>query len=274
MNRRRKQQKTAIFTRLGFNLALIAFFGLVFIAIRRRNDSLGTSALIHSMLLLSGLVGTSLLTDKTLIPINFKPMDLDTTFRALIIAALSMLIQLISALVLTIADIEHAFFYIFAAVSEELFFRAFILTLFKRLQTPNILNIFISAACFTAIHVNYYGNITKIVGVFFGGIMLAIVFVIWEDITANILGHMINNLIAVGNRFLRVSLASEPTILILMTIIFIIINLYGIEKLLKEKDRVERKKYFILIIFSSICLLITLLSFIIDIPIFAYGGIL
>jgi len=62
-----------------------------------------------------------------------------------------------------------------------------------------MLGCLIQAVAFTAIHQNYYADPAMLLSVFLGGFLLGLLYLHWRDLTANILGHFILNLIAVQN---------------------------------------------------------------------------
>jgi membrane protease YdiL (CAAX protease family) len=150
-----------------------------------------------------GYIGTQIATQQPLFPRpdQLLPFNINSGIRALIIFGLMMVTQLITSIVFTFSTTERAFYFVFAAVCEEVFFRVLILTVIIRINPSiimKIVGILVQAVMFVAIHQNYYGNITMMVGVFIGGIILGICYVIWEDPTANILGHFILNLFVIN----------------------------------------------------------------------------
>jgi membrane protease YdiL (CAAX protease family) len=170
---------------------------------------MSTSAFMQFALGFIGLLGTQLIAQQPIIPQgkqNFKSVDLNTGIRAIIIGLLGMGIQLISKQVFSFTILEQAVYFVFAAITEEVFFRGFILNLFIKLDQTKmkfsptrLVGVLVQAIGFAAIHQNYYSNLPMLVSVFVGGLMLGFMYLIWEDLTANILGHFIINIIAVQN---------------------------------------------------------------------------
>lgn len=151
--------------------------------------------------------------------LEFKPFSLYTLPRFLILFILFFGIQAISQLPFTIENIEKGFSIMFASVAEEMFFRGLIISIFKkmsfRIRDPDkkkiwkskllgdfdlnfrpimVLGFGVQALFFAYIHQNYYGNMRMMIALFVGGFMLAFFYSMWDDLTANILGHFILNI--------------------------------------------------------------------------------
>lgn len=150
--------------------------------------------------------------------LKFKPFSFYTLPRLLILFILIFAIQILSQLPFTIENIEKGLSIIFASVAEELFFRGLFVSIFKkisfRIRDPDrskirksallgdfdmnfrpitMLGFGVSALFFAFIHQNYYGNLNMMIALFIGGFMLAFFYSMWDDLTANILGHFILN---------------------------------------------------------------------------------
>jgi membrane protease YdiL (CAAX protease family) len=99
---------------------------------------------------------------------------------------------------LSVNQVELFFYYIFGAISEELFFRGFLFRIILG-NKNNLLRLIagavISSICFAAIHIGYYASITKMAIVFASGIILCIYYWHWKDLLANVVAHAIINLI-------------------------------------------------------------------------------
>jgi membrane protease YdiL (CAAX protease family) len=162
-------------------------------------------ALYMTIFAITGLLGTQMINNQPLIPMepkHFAPISLDTGVRAAIILAASMVTQLIVKAALSFTIQEQAAYFIFAAVCEELFFRVLIISILLKLKDDfqmKFIAVVVQALMFAAIHQNYYSNLPMLVSVFIGGIILGIFFVWWRDPTANILAHFALNVIAVQN---------------------------------------------------------------------------
>lgn len=131
-----------------------------------------------------------------------KALSLSSALKALIIGFSLILIQFITKFALTITDWEHAAYVVAASISEEMFFRIFLLSIFsKQVFRKNysiflpIIGIIIQSIAFTVMHVNYYDNPAMLVSVFIGGVVLGIYYYIWKDADALILGHFMVNLV-------------------------------------------------------------------------------
>lgn len=203
-------------TIVSFILVAMAILIMAFFAIRHSIDESdwATSALMQGSFGLIGLLGTQLLSKQPVIPTQkeqFKKVNLDTGIRSILIAGAGMIIQLISQQVLSFTILEQAVYFIFSAITEEVFFRGFLLGIFIKLEkefdkNPSMdpipiktIGVIVQAIAFVAIHQNYYGDVPMLIGLGLGGLMLGIVYIVWEDLTANILGHFIINIIAVQN---------------------------------------------------------------------------
>ena len=203
--------KEPVHTIVSFTMVLMSIIIMLYFGIRHISDEpeWAKSAFMQFTLGFIGLLGSQLISEQPIIPQgkhNFKSVDLNTGIRAILIGFLGMGVQLISKQVFSFTILEQAVYFVFAAITEEVFFRGFILTIFIKLdQTkmkfspPRLVGVLVQAIGFAAIHQNYYSNLPMLISVFVGGLMLGLVYLIWEDLTANILGHFIINVIAVQN---------------------------------------------------------------------------
>jgi len=241
---RRKQE--GIITRIVVILVFISFPVLAYLGFRYFNvedindSNWGLFALLQSAFVLTGFFGSSLLTHGQIFPQKLKKVELETITRAIIITLFIVGIQILTSLKLSVSSTEKALYYVFAAIGEELFFRAFLLELMKKFNVNKIVSVFVSAGLFAAIHINYYGDLMALLSVFLGGLLLAVFYILYRDITANILAHLINNLIAVGFSFLTVSFSSEIDISIIcfsavgmIVIFFLTIVFFQLKKIEK-----------------------------------------
>lgn len=150
--------------------------------------------------------------------LKFKPFSFYTLPRLLIMFILIFGIQVLSQLPFTIENIEKGLSIIFASVAEEMFFRGLLISIFKKIsfkiRDPDpkkiikssllgsfdlnfrpitVLGFGVSALFFAYIHQNYYGDTRMMIALFVGGFFLAFFYSMWDDLTANILGHFILN---------------------------------------------------------------------------------
>jgi len=196
------------FTMVGMAILIMLYFGIRHIS---DEPDWSKSALMQFALGFIGLLGSQLIAQQPVIPqgkYNFKSVDLNTGIHAIFITGVSMGVQFISQAVFTFTDTEQALYFVFAAITEEVFFRGFILTIFIKLDKtkmkfspPKLIGVLVQAIGFAAIHQNYYSNLPMLISVFVGGLILGFAYLIWEDLTANILGHFLLNVIVVGNVF-------------------------------------------------------------------------
>jgi len=107
---------------------------------------------------------------------------------------------------LALSDMDLILYYIFAAVCEELFFRAFLINFIigistKKGKKPKMIVILfaliVSSFLFMVIHLQVYGsNMPMMVSTLLGGFLLGGGYIIFRDISANIGAHALKN--AVG----------------------------------------------------------------------------
>lgn len=201
-----------VHTHISYLLAICATIIMAYITIRHWEEdrSWAISGAMQFGFVIIGLLGTQLSAQQPIFPNpdQFKPINLDTGIRALAITAISMVIQFISQAILSFTVAEEALYFVFAAISEEIFFRVLILGIFikmdpvkKKFTLAKIFGVVIQAAAFAAIHINYHSNPPMLLSVLIGGLFLGFFYLLWEDPTANILGHLFLNIISVGNTY-------------------------------------------------------------------------
>jgi membrane protease YdiL (CAAX protease family) len=198
------KQSPAPLTRVAFYLIVIAAGVMIYLYILHKDIPADAGwvqyCLYMTAFAIAGLVGIQILNNDGLIPQKFQPLDLNTGVRAAMILAASMITQIIVRQTLSFSAGEQALYFVFAAVCEEVFFRGLIISMVLKfaadIQTK-IFAIILQAVMFAAIHQNYYANLPMLFSVFIGGIVLGIFYVVWKDLTANILAHFVLNLIAV-----------------------------------------------------------------------------
>jgi membrane protease YdiL (CAAX protease family) len=223
-----------VHTKLSYLLGSLAFGILLYLGFRHLNDidefgqSWGKYALLQATFCLIGLVGSLLIVEQKIFPTKFRKISIDTGIRAFIILICSMISQYLVKTQLSVSTSERALYYLFAGIGEELFFRLFLIETIRKISgdTPagKMISVIFSTLAFTAIHVNYYNNPAQLFAVFIGGIILSIFYIIWSDITANVLAHFLLNLTAVGNWLVTLT-ANFDSILLVFTIVFFAIGL-------------------------------------------------
>jgi len=151
-------------------------------------------------------------------PKNFTPLSGFLLIRVVVILAGLAIIQAAVQIVpMTVKDPELCLAIIFAAPSEENFFRgvliSIVITFFsntgfkirifkKELSIWVLFGIVISSLAFAGIHVNYYNSITLLLGTFLCGLWLSLTYWYFDgDLTAVILAHFALNLIVVAQTF-------------------------------------------------------------------------
>lgn len=165
-----------------------------------------------------GIVGTLIINRKT--PFKFQNYYLQNTNRILYyliyitftVMALGILWWLLgSVLKFGLSATELYFYYLSAAVMEEVFFRLFLCSFLKlyvfgkfKRRMPNILEnlwiIIISSLLFMVSHTITYGaDINAMLIMLCGGAVFAGVFLYTKDISITITAHMICNFLSVGS---------------------------------------------------------------------------
>lgn len=133
-----------------------------------------------------------------------------TSFFLLLI--ISFFYFLFKGLILLSVDIDYIIFTIFAATSEELFFRGFLLTYFRKIDLQlnrklnindyslsyiAIIGILFSSILFSILHINYYDDNQMMLILFLSGIIFGFAFWITDDITSCIIAHTTINLASI-----------------------------------------------------------------------------
>jgi membrane protease YdiL (CAAX protease family) len=209
-------------SKLAFYLGVISALVEIYLGIRyllispdEADRLFGALTMMEGIFAIIGLYAIDLLQGKrvSLRPEEFEPISGKTWFRFPVILIVLMITQAIFQFVpLTVRDYEKAAAIIFAAPAEELFFRGVIFGSFmklgendvkfnvtktKKISTIEVVGILVSALFFAMIHVNYYGNISLLLAVFSSGIVLALFYWLWKDITSLVLAHFLLNIISV-----------------------------------------------------------------------------
>jgi membrane protease YdiL (CAAX protease family) len=105
---------------------------------------------------------------------------------------------------LSISATDKHLYHIFSAVSEELFYRGFLLNAFERALFKKCgkmaiwIGAIISSVIFMLGHYSYWGDPIKLLIVLGAGFVLCIFYILWKDLDANIGGHLFNNIISSG----------------------------------------------------------------------------
>lgn len=122
---------------------------------------------------------------------------------------LQMIVQAVVQIVFRLAmeTVDIYFYYLAAAVIEEAFYRMFLISLivfvFSKINTeiPEFVIIFvamiISSFVFMMVHLSAYGERPDLLlAMFFVGMVLAIYYIIFKDITVPMIAHLLINLVA------------------------------------------------------------------------------
>ncbi len=244
-------KKQQIFTKVIVVISIVGFLILTYFGLRYVNTedisdkSWSTFSLIQASFILVGFLGTSILVGGTFFPTRLKSVDLETITRVMGIMMFITGIQILTSIKLSISNTEQALYFIFVAIGEELFFRSFLIELMRKFEVKNrilhnFLMVIVSTGLFMAIHTNYYNDSSKMLTVGLSGVVLAIVYIIYRDITANILAHVLNNSIAVGLSFLTVSLSGMVEIsLYVMIVIGVIMLIFAVFMGYKFHNRIK-----------------------------------
>jgi membrane protease YdiL (CAAX protease family) len=148
----------------------------------------------------TGFAGYLLLDFRAKGSFSLKPVDANSGVRGFIILMVLMLLQLAFGLgkQLSLTNVEKALYFVFAAVSEEFFLRGLLLRgalAVKNHVAVAVVVTAVSTVLFDLIHANYYDNLTAMSIVTVSGVFLCVMFVLWKDLTANIIAHLVINII-------------------------------------------------------------------------------
>jgi len=209
-------------TKIAFYLGAASALVLIIIGVRHLNDPVdfdrmfGIKVTLEGLFAFSGLYLIDMVKGKRIRvkPKAFRPFEINTLTRGIIIFGILGLIQILIQVPLKIKSGEMALAIVFAAPSEELFFRGVMISVTveaakitrrgrskKRvllaISPIEIGGIVLSSLAFMSIHINYYDNPPLLAIVFLSGLVLGFAYWYWDDLTACIIAHFIlNSLIA------------------------------------------------------------------------------
>ena len=212
------EPQISIHTRITYYAGYLAVFILGYLGLRYINDpdpsnrTFGLLTLLESGFCLLSLLFTDAIRGHGMFPKPFRSISKFLVERTILIFIVIAGIQFIFIVIpFKIKTGEMALAVIFASISEELFFRGFIISFFISIgyNSPNkirltkkrsissieIIGIFLSSLSFALIHINYYGDISIMLTVFIGGLWLSIMFWWTRDLTSVMLAHFLLNFI-------------------------------------------------------------------------------
>jgi len=193
-------------TNISYWLVVLAISILFIIGIRNIADSpeWSTWAFVQGSMALIALVTLQIVGHRPIFQKHFKRIDGATGVRTVLIFFMISVVMTVVGGILTISEIEIAFYFVFASITEEMFFRALLLQPFRQMKTLGVkfIGVIFQAVLFTVFHVNYWGDTAQLISVFISGIVFGTAYVLWDDITANILAHFAWNIIQVGLVFI------------------------------------------------------------------------
>jgi membrane protease YdiL (CAAX protease family) len=219
-------QFTSKHTRTGFYIIILGVFTELFIGLSYILSSIpsdrkfSTISLIQAIGALVGVYAYDYYYNQRikLLPKSFSSLK-SNTLQAIIFGLGSLFIaQLLIAIPLSIPDAYQALALMFAGPTEEVIFRGLILTPFitndfnisiatptakgakgfpyfkidfskGKVSVGKLFGLIISSLLFMAFHVNYYNDYQTMFGLFVGGLLLGIVYIRYENLTANVLAH-------------------------------------------------------------------------------------
>lgn len=101
---------------------------------------------------------------------------------------------------LALSTTDLYLYFLASAIIEELFFRMFLVGFFETKTKLKGLGIIVSAFIFTIFHFPAYGHsLEMMIGMFAGGIIFGIIYLLSKDITITMIAHLLINIIAVGS---------------------------------------------------------------------------
>lgn len=226
-------KEKSVHTKIGFYLILIAaitelIIGLRYLVLGDPDDqTFAQLTVLEGFFALAGLLAIDFLFyGRFKLKPEFRKIDSSVLFRTIIILVLLIIAQALFQFVpATVREYDRALAIAFAGPSEESFFRGILMGSFiavgkkipgeyefkipgkekKSLSIIEISGILVSSIFFMLLHVNYYDYLNLMLSVFFSGMILAIAFWYWEDLTSCILAHFTLNLITVFQTFFMVS---------------------------------------------------------------------
>ncbi len=202
--------KTAAFTKIGLGMLAIAFIVDLTLYLAHASEGLGwdiwpTYALMDLLFVVVGTLGVGYLTKW-----KIGKDDVQTFMQFGYIFITIFLVQFAVGVLtqMSFTRFEQALYYVFAGTAEEVFFRGFVILGILRISnktkgkflaalvsSTGYAAVIISTAGFALIHVNYYNDFQAMLGVIIGGVVLAIYFIVWRNLTANMIAHTFLNFI-------------------------------------------------------------------------------
>jgi len=224
----------SIHSKLGFTLGLISMIIIFYIGypnifkLDNFYQQTGILAMFESTFAFIGLFFTDLLRgEKTRFRKKLKDDQINSLIFAIFLFLILGLIQtILGVFSFAISDTEIDLLIILAAPAEELFFRGFIVSIFisfnkkakskskflvkEQLSILPVIGIIISSVFFSRLHVFKYDDISFLLAIFIGGILLGFYYWFTQDLTACILAHLFLNITALYGYlvFLSISLIS------------------------------------------------------------------
>lgn len=227
-NRERKGRMMKAMTKIDYFMGIIAIIILLYIGYRHW-DTWGKTNFMEGFFALAGILGIDFIKHGDFGRGKpYKPLEVSTFPRFLILFIIVALVQIISASLIpfTIDNIELALSIVFASVAEELFFRGVLINIFKKIgdmMQPgtkyalfDFVGMVISSLFFAFIHTNYYNNVNMMIALFLGGMVFSLFYYKFNDLTANIMAHFLLNIVVVWQSGLLVQFA--PYLLMAMVI--------------------------------------------------------
>jgi membrane protease YdiL (CAAX protease family) len=196
--------RNANHTKISLLLVWLGIGVMSVIAFRQMPNAWGYFAMWHALFGLTGFFITQLASGEGLsmrfdTAIKGKGRKYDRSLRIIIILGVLVGIQLIRFQQLSFTTLEQFLYYIFAPMDEEMFFRGMIISVILRISPKStvakVLSVPISAIPFLAIHQANYGDILAMIVIFLSGCALAIFYIMWQDLTANITAHALLNIV-------------------------------------------------------------------------------
>lgn len=219
---------TSTFSKLDFWTIIVAVLIQAYLGFRHIGDAdafgrkFGWMTLLEAGLGLGGLLFTDIVRGHKFPPTNYREIETKTGGRFLVIFILIVLVQVVFfAVPLTVRDEEMAMAIVFAAPCEEVSFRALTMSVFiragqddkdkikifkKEISYTELIGFLMSSAFFAILHVNYYGELSLMLTVFWGGMVFAIAYWWTNDLTACILAHFLLNILVVYQNFFMLNL--------------------------------------------------------------------
>lgn len=194
-----------IHTNISFSMSIVALGVMTYIAIKYIREGVGYNfvygifALIHVSYAILGIFFAPIILEQPILP---QTKATAKTFGIAFIIFLTLTFTQFLLGGLSVIPSDQKLYGVFSAITEENCYRAFLINLIRTfcknrgIAGDKIIAVIISATIFAAGHVSYWGDWKLMLFVFSSGMLLGAFYVVFNDLTANIFAHTLNNILA------------------------------------------------------------------------------